>query len=656
MAAWGRAGVIAGLALVATGPVTAAETEPVDGRPADAMLTVTAPALPGRVLPPAVALGEEALLDRQPRSLGDALRGLPGVTVRLNSRGETIPRVRGAEERQTQVFLDGAPLVVPWDGRIDIGLIPAGLIGGVTVRKGAVPIEYGTNAIAGVVDLSSRRQGHAGVLQIGSYDLVNASAVAAIDWRGVGLTLGAAHQAQHAVRVADPAAVPFSQAPDRRRTNSDSAATSLYGAIGGQLGPVGLRASILHFQAARGVAPESDRDPAQFAPRYWRYPDIDFTQAQLTADVTTDSTRLALTVWRQWFGQTILAYRAVDYQALRSREDNDDDTRGGRLTFGHRLGPASLRWSASVSQADHRQRDTAFPPGTPGPDLRYRQTLASLGLEADVPLGPATRLTLGGGYDRSENPRTGDKPAQPDKDAPAFAVALAHDVDDRLSLSLSGGRRTRFPSARELFGEALGRFLANPELRPETAWLADVELRWRRGGTTLIINPFLIRAEDGIAQRIVSTGGRSLRQRFNDGPALSYGVDLLALLPVTPHWTAELTGSFLQAATDTGRPLLQRPAHELMLALDWAPVEAFDARLEVRRIGAGRDLAPDGTLARLQPATEVNLRARVPIVKVAGGRIALTAAFDNMTDAVVVPQLGLPSPGRTIRLGLMVTG
>ena len=64
--------------------------------------------------------------------------------------------MRGSEERQTAVFLDGAPLVVPWDGRIDLGLIPAGLIGRIEIRKGAVPIEYGTNAVAGVVDLQSR--------------------------------------------------------------------------------------------------------------------------------------------------------------------------------------------------------------------------------------------------------------------------------------------------------------------------------------------------------------------------------------------------------------------------------------------------------------------------------------------------------------------
>lgn len=647
------------VALAAASPALARNTAPAPDRtlPAEAMITVTAPLAPGRVLPPGVSLGGEALLDRQPRSVADALRGLPGVSVRANSRGEAVPRVRGSEERQTQVFLDGAPLVVPWDGRIDIGLIPAGLIGGITVRKGAVPVEYGANAVAGVIDLSTRQHGFAGVAQAGTHGLANLSGAGGFDAGGVQVTLGAAHQSQDALRVADPDAVPFSQAADRRRTNTDSDATSLYAGIGGTLGALTLRASVLHFDAQRGIAPESDRDPALFAPRYWRYPDIDFTQAQLAAEADLGgTTRLRFTGWRQWFRQTILAYRSSSYTALRSREDNDDDTLGARLTLNHDLGPAMLRWSASWQQADHLQQDTTYPPGTPGPRLPYRQTLASMGVEADLPLAASTRLTAGIGYDRSENPRTGDKPAQPDKDAPAFSLALRHDFDERLALTLSGGRRTRFPSARELFGEALGRFLPNPALRPETAWLADAELGWRQDGITLTLNPFLSRAEDGIAQRIVQVNGQSLRQRFNQDGATSYGVDFLALVPLGAQWTAELTGTVLHARTDAGADLVQRPSHEVMLAFDWAPAEAFDTRVEIRHIGPARDLGPDGTVQRLPPATEVNLRARLPVATIGPAHVSATAAIDNLTDAVVLPQLGLPAPGRTIRIGLMVAG
>jgi iron complex outermembrane receptor protein len=635
----------------------AAAAQPFDPRlPEEALITVTAPAGPGRVFTPVVGLSGEALLDRQPRSVADALRGLPGVSVRTNSRGESVARVRGSDERQTLVFLDGAPLAVPWDGRVDIGLIPAGLIGGLSVRKGAGAIEYGANAVAGIVDLTTRQAGGVAVAQTGPYGLKNLSAAGVMPLGGLSLTLAATHQAQGALPVARLSALPFSQPASDRRLNTNLAATSLFAGLGGTAGALEWRASVLNIDAHRGVAPESDRNPS--SARFWRYPDWNLTQAQIALELPIGAATARAVGWRQWFGQEIKSYRDASYTTLRGREINDDDTVGGRFTLSHPIGPAKLRWSLSGQLSDHHQTDVAIPPGTRPAALLYRQSLASGGVEADVPLGN-TRLTLGLGLDRSANPRTGDKPGQPARQAATFSAALALKPADRLSLTVSGGRRNRFSGARELFGEALGRFLPNPALLPEQAWLADAELGWRAGRFTLTLTPFWQRVEGSIGQRIVRTNGANLRQRFNQAPATGIGIDAAMQVPLADGLTLELTGTALDASS-AGQPLLQRPAHESMLALDWAPKsglgEAFDLRAELRRIGPARDLADDGTLARLAPATEFNLRARVPVLRLGKAQVSATAAIDNLTNAVILPQLGLPQPGRSIRIGLIVGG
>ena len=641
-------------ALLLATPAAAQTTDP--RLPEEALITVTAPAGRGRVTTPVVGLTDEALLDRQPRSVADALRGLPGVSVRTNSRGETVARVRGSDERQTLVFLDGAPLAVPWDGRVDIGLIPAGLLGGLSVRKGAGAIEYGANAVAGVVDLTTRQEGGVAVAQAGPHALKNLSAAGVVPLGGLSLTLAAAHQAQAALPVARLGALPFNQPASDRRLNTDLAATSLFAGLGGTAGALEWRASVLNIDARRGIAPESDRNPG--SARFWRYADWNLTQAQIALELPIGPATARAVGWRQWFGQEIESYRDASYAALGGREIDEDDTVGGRFTLSHKLGPATLRWSLSGHLSDHHQTDVAIPPGTRPAALLYRQSLASGGVEADMPLGN-TRLTLGLGLDRSANPRTGDKPAQPARQAATFSAALALKPADRVSLTISGGRRNRFPSARELFGEALGRFLPNPALLPEQAWLADAELGWRAGRFTLTLNPFWQRVEGSIGQRIVRTNGVNLRQRFNQAPATSIGIDAAMQVPLADGLTLELTGTALDASS-AGQPLLQRPAQEAMLALDWAPKsglgEAFDLRAELRRIGPARDLAADGTLARLAPATEINLRARVPVLRLGKAQVSATAAIDNLTNAVILPQLGLPQPGRSIRIGLIVGG
>ncbi|WP_372918951.1 TonB-dependent receptor plug domain-containing protein [Sandarakinorhabdus sp.] len=645
---------IAALLLAQSFPLGTAAPEP--RLPAEALITVTAPPLPGRVFTPVVGLSGEALLDRQPRSIADALRGLPGVSVRTNSRGEAVARIRGSDERQTLVFLDGAPLSVPWDGRVDIGLLPAGLIGGLTVRKGAGALEYGANAVAGVVDLTTRTRGSVGVAQAGLYGLTNLSAAGAVPIGGTLLTLAASHQAHAALPVARSSALPFNQPASGGRLNSDLAATSLFAGLGGAAGTLTWRVSVLRIDARRGVAPESDRDPG--SARFWRTPDWNLTQAQIALELPIGAVTARAVAWRQWFGQKIEAYHGASFTMLRGREINDDDTVGGRFTLRHPLGPVTLRWSLSGQTSDHRQTDVTIPAGTqPAPKL-YRQSLTSGGVEADVPLG-AARLTLGLGLDRSTNPRTGDKPAQPTRQAATFSAALAIKPAAGVSLTLSGGRRNRFASPRELFGEAQGRFLPNSALLPERAWLADAEFVWQTRGLTLSLTPFWSQVDGSIGQRIVRVNGAGLRQRFNQAPATSIGIDGALQVPLADGLTLELTGTALHASA-AGQPLLQRPAHEAMLALDWAPgpsaVRAFDLRAELRRIGPARDLAPDGRLAPLAPATELNLRARVPVLRLGRMPISATAAIDNITNAVILPQLGLPQPGRSIRIGLIVGG
>lgn len=639
-----------------------------DSTAEEALLTVTAPVWRGRVMSPGVELDTDALVDRQPRSVADALRGLPGVIIRPNSRGESVPRVRGSEERQTQVFLDGAPITVPWDGRINLDLIPAGLIGGITVRKGAVPIEYGANAVAGVVDMTTRRggaegEGHgvAGVYQLGTYNSQTMSAVGSFGVGRTDVTIAAGHMSQEALPVADLSRLPYSQDDSGRRTNTQASTGSVFAALGGELGDtVDWRASVLHFGGSRGVAPESDRDPAVFAPRYWRYPDIDFTQATIGMNARlAPAVNLNVTGWQQWFEQTIDAYRSVDYARLRSSEHNDDTTTGGRVTLTNPAGPVTLRWSGTAQSTTHVQTDTAYPPGIPGPDLTYRQNLFSLGVEADVPIAQGTRFTAGVGYDISTNPLTGDKPAQPDSSAPAFSLGLYHRFDQNWGLTLTGGRRTRFPSARELFGEALGRFLPNPDLKPETVWMADAELTWASKGVSVTLNPFYQRTTDGISQRVVRVGNASLRQRYNVSGATSYGLDALAVFPLGESWSFQLAGTALSANADEGaapfRRQVQRPGYEATAAVDWAPKGLFDVRAEVRFIGDAVDLGPDGKEAALPAATELNMRVAVPIIRFEGGtRLSITAAVDNMTNAFIEPQLGLPLPGRTIRMGIRV--
>jgi len=187
-----------------------------------------------------------------------------------------------------------------------LGLIAAGVIGQVDVKKGAIPIEYGANVVAGVIDLQSRRGGANGdngftaIAQARPLGLANLSGAVSTRIGGAGLTVATAHQSINAQRVADTGALPFSQANSRRRTNTKADTNSFSASLSGNVAGVTLTANIFHFRSELGIAPEYDRNPAMFAPRFWRYPEIDCTRASISATLgsasrpqsTTCSTRL----------------------------------------------------------------------------------------------------------------------------------------------------------------------------------------------------------------------------------------------------------------------------------------------------------------------------------------------------------------------------
>jgi iron complex outermembrane receptor protein len=636
-------------------------------------IIVTAARDPQRVRTPAITLDREAIDERAPAAIADLFRSVSGLSLRTNSRGEAVIRVRGAEERQTTVFLDGAPLATPWDGRVDLALLPAGLIGGIEIVKGASPIEYGANAVGGVVDLRTITAGDRPSVQAeaqtGTYGIVNASVLASLplDDR-FSLVAGFGQLKRDAERIAYRGSVPFDPSLSRRRTNTDVSAQSLFLATGYEAGPVALRLSFLKANVERGIAAQGDLDPALSTPRYWRVPDWHLNQLTGTMRWSlSNEANLRLTGWRQWFDQSIDAYSDATYTQLRSREDGRDRTSGARAVFTLGTGATTVRLSGNVQASTHRQIDSLTTTGLAqdfraSPPLLFRQWLFSGGAELDHKFGDAVKASIAVSVDCAETPLTGDKPAQPSLTAAGFVGALRWAATPTLNISASLGRRNRFPSPRELFGESLGRFLSNPNLKPERALLGDLTLAWRPSDAfELSSTAWFSDADNIVAQRIIVVDGVNRRQRFNTKGSFTYGWETTATAHLTEDFRAELNVALQQGKSrrerdGTRQALLQRPGRQIIAALDWNATNRLDLRAELQNIGPASDLADSGELARLPGATSLNLRAFWKIGEIkALGNLTFAALIDNAIDALILPQLGLPAPGRTFRIGIRLT-
>lgn len=102
----------------------------------------------------AVVTGND-LRQRQIKNAADALRSLPGVYVsRTGGIGnETVVRIRGAESNQTLVMIDGVEVNPGISGVFDFANLSAHDIERIEVLKGPQSGLYGSNALAGVVNI-----------------------------------------------------------------------------------------------------------------------------------------------------------------------------------------------------------------------------------------------------------------------------------------------------------------------------------------------------------------------------------------------------------------------------------------------------------------------------------------------------------------------
>lgn len=632
-------------------------------------IVVTAAPTEDRVSPPSLVLDHEALQEFQPIATADVFRNVTGISLRTNSRGESVIRIRGAEERQTLVFLDGAPLATPWDGRADLALLPAGLIDRVEVKRGVVPIEYGANAVAGAVDLFTyipeRGTTIRAELQQGSMGASNLNALAGVGLdNGWSFVAGASSIERDAERIADRSSVVFDPSLNSERTNTDLSGNSVYVASSYSAESYFLRASLLHADVERGVAAKGNLDPAISRPRFWRVPDWQLTQATLNGswDIS-ERVDLRFTGWRQWFEQTINAYTDYSYSALDAREEGEDDTVGARMTLSYDFDRATLRLVSTAQESTHDQLESETLTGDPAdlvatPELRFRQRLFTLGAEADLRLTDTVTSTFGLARDRAVTPLTGDRPSQPSLSATGWSAGLRWAPARDWALAATVGERTRFPTPRELYGAALGRFLLNPDLKPERSLLTDVNLKIFPGDDlSLDFAVWANESDDTLSQRNVVVDGVNKRQRYNTNGSFTYGVEAAATLYLTDSFRTEFSAAFQDGEVERDengeRPeLLQRPDAQVRLALDWQANTRLDLRAELMHTGKAYDLDDDGTLVELPESTTVNLRGFFQVTEWRGREIDVTASFDNLTDELVLPQLGLPSPGRVYRVGI----
>ena len=484
-------------------------------------------------------------------SLSELLREIPFVLIRQNSRGENEISVRGSDSRQAAVMLEGIPITLGWDSRIDPSLVPLTGVQQVTVTRGLSSLVGGPNVLGGMVEFGltpSVATGAAtprdlsissGIDGYGAYAVSAAGGIRRATSLGTALVrVGVSQRSRDGFALSrdggatsDPAAGSSDPGRDGEgalRSNSDLNELDGFATVRLE-GPQGryVGATVTGFDADRGV-------PAELhvtSPRLWRYPEVSRRLAILSAGTGTGTTPLGVGSLTASAGIStsalqINSYSDATYATVTAREYGDERTTTIRMLGTHSFfSRGQLRGSYTRSEVryDERFNDDAA--------VRYRQRVSSAAFEAEWTLGAGTDLSAGIVHDQADTPESGGRTPLGEIGKLGWRAGLStRGAHNAVRFHASVSQRSRFPALRELYSGALNRFDPNPDLKPET--LVGAEF-----GATLVSGPvadagvslqavvFAHRLDDAVVR--VTLPDRKFR-RINRDRIKSHGLELVA--------------------------------------------------------------------------------------------------------------------------------
>ena len=613
----------------------------------------------------------------------ELLRGMPMLQIRANSRGEAQPDLRGAEDRQIAILLDGIPITLGWDHRTDVSIIPITSVRKFTMLRGLSSMLHGPNVLGGALEFDVVRgssvaeppPSFTGAFSLNNEGAANVGVTSAVsfvdddsEWvlragggfrDSPGLTLPDGARDHPKLReefLADDKGLRLNS--DRRLVDGFLAAR--YRGSGGTW----LSSLVSVSDADRGIPPEAHVAD----PRLWRYPEQARLFIALSGGTERQPNRFGDSQIEANFGldrsvTEIDEYESASYQRVVDGESGTTTTLTGRFLLDHLINDAiDLRSALTIADVKHAETFAS------GGGFDYEQRLWSLGGEVEVASrgllglgGGDTRWTLGGSLDGSDTPRSGDKePLGTLWDWGMRAGLTRPAAGDRVLYHAGVSRRTRFPSLRELYSGALGRFRPNPDLKPESLVTAEAGVTFDTGdGLSLQVVGFHHRLTDAIVRTSTITSEGPRFQRVNRDEVRSTGLEIAAagslgalaygggitwkdVGVIDPHEPgAEQRAEY--------QPNLSGTANLAFAGPGGVTLNGFGA---YRGVQYCRNVEVAG-FDRMDASATFDIEASRAFV-VGGprsGRLAgATVGVANLTDSTVLDQCGLPQAGRTFRI------
>lgn len=588
-------------------------------------------------------------------SVAEALDRLPSSISAFSSRGDRMVSLRGFDQRQILVTIDGAPIQVPYDGQLDLGKFPLGLVDHITVVKGSGSLLYGPNGLGGAIDVVTRRPGEGPNLALSSetapFHAQRLSGIGTASHGAFSILGGVAFENVLYSPLSGGFAPTYNENGGHRENSDRRSVTGLGKARWDIDDRNSVTASAWHLEGEFGVPP----GVYDLTRRFWRWSDWHVNSYAVAHTWRVSRTTLDETLYYSLVGNTLDVYDNARYSTqllpASGTSTYDDRTFGGNVRLAHRFACnrgscITVRGWFGGKKDWHSSQASA---GAPWVDAD--STTLTSAAQVDGPLGAHLQWLAGTQLD-AELPGKSATAGNPHSAVGVGPMgALTWQPHGTLDLTASVAERTRFPTLKERFSSAFGNLEPNPSLAPERALNASVDASYRPiRAARLDVGLFDSEVRDLVIKVPLSS---QTQQWQNAGRARFYGVE--ASLRARPKRWLELWAGWAamkMRRLDQEPPndvIPYRPDQKATVALTLLPTERLALTVVGRHIGSQSFQNPDTSRWGKLGSSQM-LDARVEVIAAEGLRFWVRGT--NLTDANIQGQYSFPEFGRQLFVGV----
>ena len=576
----------------------------------------------------------------------------PGIFYAPTSKNESKIYMRGFDQADVSVMIDGVPVYQPYDGLVDFSNLPANCFRKIVIDKGMSSVLYGSNAMGGVVNLITKEPlknfSSEINLETGNANILSAG-VSGIHSQFY-YSLNGMYSRSGGYKMAD-------EFTAIKNENGDIRDNSQFENKGGmvKLGVNNLFGfntaySLMLINNSKGIPV----DVYTSKPRYWKFTEWKKTINNLMfSRVFEDKAVIKGNFYHESFYNVLDSYDNSLYAAQTKpfafHSVYDDYSYGMNFSFAYSFIKEGLTKSYFLYRRDVHQEQGNFNQ----PFKKYEAADLSCGIEQEINVLQNISSVIGFGYSYLKPLNANGGILRSAVSSLNYNFGIAYKYFDYFTLHAALSYKNRFPVLREYYSETKGLELANPLLNPEYALKNEIGVTFKYSDESSFSIIYFRNDVNDLIKQVPVSGG--LKQFQNVGKALFTGVELSTDYSYS-NLNAKFSYTYLASENKTENSatdiLEYRPKHVISFTASYTFY--FNLSLEAAYLYTAKEYGvnlENMNYVSMPDKGILNIMASQQIISLLKVYCKVNNAFDKYYES----EFAFPQPGREIIAGCRIS-